>query len=238
MTTPTFQDQMHFMSCQAELLDEQGNDVSAGVMRDASKVLVVEHKRALALDAEVSRLNEALTKATDTQCDQILKMTDKQIEALCRIEGHDPKDEALIAKQVCEIALLKHELSKVTKAPTEELSSSDEAHAALDRAEISRKHSRDAGKTWIEYSLAERIAILAGGYKLAETELEQLQAAHAATSDELPEDVRKRVGRAIADEIADDETDLIVSFGRVAAVAYTEGLNAIRSPRTHTPEPK
>lgn len=123
MTTPTFQEQMHFMSCQAEMLNEEGNDVSAGVMRDASKVLVVEHKRALALEAEVSRLNESLSKATDTQCDQILKMNDKQIEALCRLEGHDPKDEALIAKQVCEIALLKYELSKLTKPPTEELSS-------------------------------------------------------------------------------------------------------------------
>jgi hypothetical protein len=42
---PTFQDQVHFMSRQAELLDEQGHDVSANVMRDCMNVLVAEHAR-------------------------------------------------------------------------------------------------------------------------------------------------------------------------------------------------
>jgi hypothetical protein len=110
-----FQDQMHFMSCQAEMLDEQGNDVSAKVMRDATKVLVVEHKRVLELESEVQRLEESLRKASDTQADQIMKMTDQQIAALCRLEGHDPKDEATIGRQVCEIALLKHELKKAQR---------------------------------------------------------------------------------------------------------------------------
>ena len=44
--------------------------------------------------------------------EKILAMTDDQIHALCRLEGRDPKDEAKIAKQVCEVALLKYELAR------------------------------------------------------------------------------------------------------------------------------
>lgn len=47
-STPScsFAEQMHFMACQAKMLDEEGNDVSAKVMRDAIKVLVAERQRA------------------------------------------------------------------------------------------------------------------------------------------------------------------------------------------------
>lgn len=112
--TPEFQQQMHFMSCQAEMLDGEGNDVSAGVMRGAIKVLVAERKRVRDLEGEVGRLAESLDKAIDTQADQILKMTDEQIKALCRLEGHDPEDQATIARQVGEIAILKHKLAQLS----------------------------------------------------------------------------------------------------------------------------
>lgn len=38
------QDQMHYLSRQAELLDEQGHDVSAQVMREAARLVVSLHK--------------------------------------------------------------------------------------------------------------------------------------------------------------------------------------------------
>lgn len=49
----------------------------------------------------------------------------------------------------------------------EELSAQiGEAHVVLDKAEISRKRSLDGGKTWPEYSLAERVRIVCNALKM------------------------------------------------------------------------
>jgi hypothetical protein len=58
---PTFQDQVHFMSRQAELLDEQGNDVSAKVMREAMDMLVAENARAERVSAALKQVYRDLS---------------------------------------------------------------------------------------------------------------------------------------------------------------------------------
>lgn len=43
---------------------------------------------------------------------KILAMSDEQVKALCRLEGHDPDDQAKLAKQAGEIAILRHQQSE------------------------------------------------------------------------------------------------------------------------------
>ena len=62
----------------------------------------------------------------------------------------------------------------------------DELHKLLDAAEVSRRISTDAGATWVDYSVAERLEILVGGHRLAEQEINEFQEAEARC---CPEDV-------------------------------------------------
>lgn len=55
----------------------------------------------------------------------------------------------------------------------------EELHKLLDDAGVSRKRSMDGGLTWPEYTLAERVNLLARGYKLAERELNEMTEAEA-----------------------------------------------------------
>lgn len=50
-----YQQQVNFMSRQADLLDEESNDVSAGVMRDAMKMVVDLYKALTAAETDAMR---------------------------------------------------------------------------------------------------------------------------------------------------------------------------------------
>jgi hypothetical protein len=58
----------------------------------------------------------------------------------------------------------------------------DELHKLLDEAEVGRKISMDGGTTWRTYSVAERLKILVGGYKLAVREGDEAEAEVARLS--------------------------------------------------------
>lgn len=59
-----------------------------------------------ALERERDELRE---KKLDEAMQQVLNATDEQIAATLRIEGHDPKDVATIARQATELAILQHD---------------------------------------------------------------------------------------------------------------------------------
>lgn len=67
--------------------------------------------------ASCEAAERALEAALDDAMHKILAMTDEQINALCRLEGHDPADQAKIAKMACEIALLKHPKTNGSEGP-------------------------------------------------------------------------------------------------------------------------
>lgn len=69
------------------------------------------HTRAELLD-EIRELKAKLEEMTDNNLDKIMEMSDEQIRALSAFEGHNPDDDAKIAKQAAEIAILKHKLSE------------------------------------------------------------------------------------------------------------------------------
>lgn len=59
---------------------------------------------------------ERAERAIDATLEKILAASDDQIAATLRAEGHDPKDVATIAKQVGEIAILRHDLETARSA--------------------------------------------------------------------------------------------------------------------------
>lgn len=64
------------------------------------------------LEAEVARLHES---AVDQNIDKLMALSDEQVTALTRLEGHDPDDVARLCKQVIEIARLKVEVARLAK---------------------------------------------------------------------------------------------------------------------------
>lgn len=94
--------------------------------RNSSVASYVEHWEGRALKAEgalqaaairIVELEAAVKALTDTGCDKIMAMSEDQINALCRLEGHDPKDEAKLAEQAMEIAILKAKLARYENQP-------------------------------------------------------------------------------------------------------------------------
>jgi len=135
---PTFQEQVHFMSCQADMLDEQGNDISAEVMRDATKVLVDEHQRAGKLEAKLRAANERMDRLVDTQ-----------------------------------IALLKHELSKLKSAQPEAAPTRDEVLEDALKDIADGPQPIESYKQGIRCGLEDRDLQAAGEYAAAEYGYEQ-----------------------------------------------------------------
>jgi len=67
-----------------------------------------------ALQARVLELEETVEQLKNSGLDQIMAMSDKQIEAAIRLEGSDPKDAATICRQSLEIAQLRAENEALT----------------------------------------------------------------------------------------------------------------------------
>lgn len=57
-------------------------------------------------------LSQALEAAVDNNLDKLMAMTDEQIRSLAGFEGHHPDDLAALARQTCEIEVLKAEIAK------------------------------------------------------------------------------------------------------------------------------
>lgn len=86
----------------------------ADIDREAHRGLGEENERLLkanrSLETALGQAREELERVRDAAVDEsmnkILAMSDEQITALSRLEGHDPKDEATIARQAGELAML------------------------------------------------------------------------------------------------------------------------------------
>jgi hypothetical protein len=75
----------------------------------------------LALRAGVEKAMLALVEELrdaflDESMEKLLAMSDEQVSALCRLEGHDPADEAKLAHQVFKIVQLRIALEGATAA--------------------------------------------------------------------------------------------------------------------------
>jgi hypothetical protein len=60
---------------------------------------------------EIERLNSVIDNNIDDGIDKIMAMSDEQISALAGYEGRNPEDQAKIARQCMDIALLKTQLA-------------------------------------------------------------------------------------------------------------------------------
>jgi hypothetical protein len=55
--------------------------------------------------ARVAELEGIVEKLTDSECDKIMAMSDAQISALHRMEGHDPEDIAKLGQMAAQLAI-------------------------------------------------------------------------------------------------------------------------------------
>lgn len=103
------------LSAAQEQLAEAGRLFAAESEKDDREIAHL-HGQLAAAQAELEKVRvQKLDEAMDT----VMNATEDQINAALRLEGHDPKDVSTIGRQVCEIALLKHELTRERSAREE-----------------------------------------------------------------------------------------------------------------------
>lgn len=64
------------------------------------------------LAARLAERDEQLSRAVDVEMEKVMALSSEQLQAICRMRGHDPDDEAKIVKQIGEICILKHRLEQ------------------------------------------------------------------------------------------------------------------------------
>lgn len=110
--------------------DFEPSDVPKEVLEYISKLRIF----AIAKQAECEELKRKNAKIVDSTADKIMNMTDEQIFALCRLDGHDPKDEVTIIKMTSKLAILKAKLTEAEQVAADE---------ALERADqICKEHAK------------------------------------------------------------------------------------------------
>src|SRR5258708_4461032 len=98
---------------------------------------------------------------------KILNMSDQQIEALCRLKGHDPKDEATIGKQAAQIAMLKVDLDNAAARYADLMALKEQVHKQLEQSqkEVAELREDAARLDYLERELeAEQEQIKLHGY--------------------------------------------------------------------------
>ncbi len=85
------------------------------IIEDFERLTLADYKQLrtdlAAAKAEIERLNTIIESNIDDGIDKILAMSDEQISALAGYEGRSPDDQATIARQCMDIAMLKTELA-------------------------------------------------------------------------------------------------------------------------------
>ena len=90
-----YEEQMHFMGRQAQMLAEEGNDVSARVMHDAIKVLMSEHNALIAAIEGVHHLHEELD-AAQSEIAALRAAPPSSESPIGEVVGHEAPGRALV----------------------------------------------------------------------------------------------------------------------------------------------
>lgn len=112
------------------------------------------------LRAKLMELERVLQQQIDEAGDRVMAMTDEQIKAINRLEGHDPADTAKIVEQIGEIVIL----TKRAERAEARLAAIDSAKIGLTVEEIERIFSQP----WIEVTQEQM-------FKLRDTALAAVQ---------------------------------------------------------------
>lgn len=87
----------------AVALNAQPTASNAGEREAAGGGFAGDHNGVLT--ARIKELEGIVEKLTDSECDKIMAMTEEQISALHRMEGHDPEDIAKLGKLTARLAI-------------------------------------------------------------------------------------------------------------------------------------
>lgn len=142
-------------------------------------------------------------KAIDFATDKIMAMSDEQIFALTRLEGHDPADIASLGKQAAKLALLTAELERekerTTTAERDAAQLQEEnrlLHKACDDLEETAEE-RNQELAQLQAELAEKERLVAFWQKSSE-EWKASRERHRERADELQSKLNKLRAPAIA----------------------------------------
>ena len=117
----------HYRTERAQVMRQTVTDVEAAIAaleaelakpeQDSGEVIAeLERLYKNAIKREFD-LSQALEAAVDNNLDKLMAMSDEQIRALAGFEGHHPDDLAALARQTCEIALLKNKQRNCSRHP-------------------------------------------------------------------------------------------------------------------------